>query len=290
MVDVPLPEGHPLRARGRTHVRVAKESEADVRNGINSTMQLKAVEAERDRLAKDHALLEARTQALSADLPKYESDPKWQALVKQIREAPGFGDEMAEQIIASLKAREELTVVRAEGQATKDFDDARYMGTLEQDVLTRAPQVFSIWATAGELWRVPQMFQQYVGAVDTHNQVHKQNLRPTSEGFLEWMRPHYGKDPRVQAAVTKYRTEEQNRERERIRAEERAKLTKQQQQVAADAAQRRAGLPPTSRALPSTTTQPATEEAPTREPPQHGTHRKAARERAAEIGRRYARP
>lgn len=295
MVDVPLPEGHPLRDRGRTFVRVAQEFEADVRNGINSTMRLKQVEAERDTLARDNAILEARRQALAGNLPNPERDPTLKALLDQVRAAKWgdkTGDQMAETLIAAFQASEHLAIIQAEGRAHVEHEEARTAGQVFADIQAQAGQVLQVWAQANELQgRIPQLVRQYYAAVDTRNTRDKVNIPPTTAEFFEWVKPAYRADPRVQQAIAALRQQDQTAERERIRLEVQAEFERKQADAASAAATRRAGLPPTSRALPPTqSSPPAAAPAKPAAPPQHGSHRRDGRARAAEIAQRYARP
>lgn len=295
MVDVPLPDGHPLRARGRTYIRVAQEFEADVRNGINSTMRLQTVESERDALARDNALLEARRQALAGNLPNPETDPHLRALIEQVKAAPeGWmgktGAEVAAMLTEAFKAQQELALIRAEGRAHVEHEEARTAGQVFADIQAQAGQVLGIWAQSGELQgRIPQLVKQYYAAVDQRNTRDNVNQPPTVAEFFEWVKPAYRLDPRVQAAITALRQQDQERDRERIRLEVKAEFEKKQAEAAAAAVTRRAGLPPTSRALPQQSTTPAPAPTPSA-PPQPGSHRRNARQGAAERAMKYARP
>lgn len=286
MVDVPLPEGHPWRDRGRSHIRVAKEFENETRAGINAAMRLRDVESERDRLARENLLAEARQKALSGDLPKVASDPKWQALIEQVRAAPGFGDEMAEQILALAKANEEWTVVRAESEAARNFELTQMMTRLEDEVMGQASQLLEVWSSHGEMWRVPHLFRQYVNAVDARNQREGRDIPPSRAEFFEWIKPHYRQDPRVQQRVQALRDADRQREEAKIRADERAKAERERAEAAKDAALRHAAKPPLAR-VPQRQSQAPVPPPPPAEPaaPQQ-SRRKAAQQRAREIATR----
>ena len=294
MVDIPLPDGHPLRDRGKTFIRVAQEFESEARNGINAAIRARELEVERDNLARNNALLEARTQALAGDLPNPERDPALKALRDQVRAAKWgdkTGDQMAEQLIASFQARERLAVIDAEGKATVEYEEARTAGQVFSDIQLEAGQVLAIWAQSGELaGRIPQLVKQYYAAVDQRNTRDGVNIPPSKAEFFEWVKPAYRADPRVQAAIQQLRQSESAKERERIRLEVQAEFERKQAEAATAATQRRSALPPTSRALPpqqSTTPAPAPAQPAA---PKPGSHRRDARQRAGEIAQRYARP
>jgi len=292
LVEIPLPDGHPLRDRGVKSIRVAKESEQEARNGVNAAIRARQLESERDELTRNLALLEARNKALSGDIPKYETDPKYLTLIEQVRAAPGFGDEMADQLLAAFKAREELTIVKAEGTASREFDQQRMAMRIEGDIMSQATQVLDIWNGAGEIdFRVPELIRQYFAACDQRDGATGRQQPPSAAEFFEWVKPAYRADPRVRTAIEQLRANEARQRENAIRAEERRKVKAEQDAQAAEGAKRRAGLPPTSRPIRAGTdagTTPAPE--PARQPAQFGQHRKHARSNAAEIGRRYGQP
>lgn len=284
-VDIPLPENHPLRARGRTHIRALKDQEADVRNGINAAVRLRETEAERDRLVREHALLEARAQAQSGHLPNPETDPSVQQLLQQIREAPGFGDEMAERVLNGLRADAELAVLKAEQQADSEIALQRTTASIAGEIEAKAGDLFKVWSEAGEVQRFlhgPRgLLAQYFEAVDARNARDGVNTKPSMPEFFEWAKPVYASDPRVRAQIERFQRDEKLRSEEAIRAKVRRELEEEQQKKAAEAAARHAKLPPTSRSMPASST-PATEATEEREAPRPGTYRQAAKQRIRE--------
>lgn len=290
-VDIPLPEGHPWRERGRTHHRVPKDQEREGRAGVNAALRLRDTEAEVEALRRENALLEARRNALSGNLPNVESDPRYKALFDQISEAPGFGPEMAEQIKAALQAAPELKVMKAEQEASAQIEFGRTAHRIASQIEAKSAEVLGIWAKAGELQarlHGPHgLIPQYYAAVDARNTREQTDVPPSPDEFFQWVRQAYAADPRVQAEIQRIRREDQVRSEEQIRAKVRAELAEEQRQKAQEIAERHKAKPPTSRALPSTSSTPSTEAAPTREPPKFGQGRNAAK---ARIRERYGSP
>lgn len=285
-VDIPLPEGHPLRDQGKTHIRALKEQERDIRSGINAAIKLREAESERERLLRQNALLEARQAALSGDQPNPDSDPSVQELLRQIREAPGFGDGLAERVLQGLKADAELRVIKAERQAETDFSIERTAAQVAGDIESKAAEMFRIWSQAGEVQRHlhgPRgLIAQYYAAVDDRNQRDGTNLQPSTGEFFRWAQQAYAADPRVRAEIERIQKADKTRTEEEIRAKVRAEFEEEQRKKAAEAAQRHSKLPPTSRPLPSTST-PVTTATESREPIVPGTNpRQAAKQRIRE--------
>ena len=281
-VDIPIPEGHPLRDRGRTKIRALKEEETDVRNGINAAVRLREAESERDRLARDVALLEARREALSGDLPDLDADPVFRAMLEQIEAAPGFGPEKAEQIRAWRAAAEEARIMKATQEVDSRISMQRTAQQVAGDIESRAEQIFEVWTKAGETQqrlRGPNgLIAQYYRAVDQRNERDGVSHMPKTDEFLVWARQAYSADPRVKTAIEQIRQQDKVRSEEAIRAKVRAELAEEQRVKAEAAAVRHSVRPPTSRALPSSST-PSIEGAEVRTPPKHGNHRQAAKER-----------
>jgi len=286
MVDIPLPDGHPWRDRGKTYFRTAKEFEIEARAGINAAMQNKEVSKQMAELERQRAIEQARSK-VSGELPSIDNDPTWQEVLRQIDAAPGFGPEITAQIKEAFKAREELAVVRAEGQASREFSEGMATRQAYNTVMAEAAQVARIWKD--EPWRVDQNFREYLAEKDRMVAAGQQVTTPTPQEFYEWLKPRYFADPRVKAEVQRVRQAEEQARVERIRAEERKRIEAEREAAAQQAAERRSTLPPTSRRTPvHQSTTPAAPPPQLEDPaPRALTHRERQAQ-AREIAQRYA--
>lgn len=283
-VDIPLPDGHPLRDRGQTQIRAWKEQEAEVRNGINAAVKLRETQRELEIERRDRTMLEARTKALGGDGLNHEADPRYQALLQQVRDAKGFGDEMADELISGMDAKRELAQVRAEQQASIDLHTQKTTDEFADATYARAQEVFGVWRDSGELdMRVVPLMKEYVLRVDNLNTSDGGRRVPNVDEFFHYARRAYGSDPRVAAAVKQLQEGDKTREIEKIRHEERVRLTAEHAKDAAAAATRHATRPPLGRpgALPTTQT-PEPEPVVDRTPKRAGNYAKEARARILE--------
>jgi hypothetical protein len=143
-----------------------------------------------------------------------------------------YGEERAEEYKAGLQASTQATIdgrrdaLLAEQEMfrkTKDFMDA-----LE----VRAPKELALWHQMGELPRkVKEALSRYAIRVDGGE-------APDIDRFMAEMQYDYIRDPRMQAKVGEWRKKQEQRMREQIAAEERAKLAAKEAEGLKEAATR----------------------------------------------------
>ena len=296
-VSIPVPAGHPLRDQGVTELTgIPAEQERHIRTTLNAAARSREV----DEVARKNALLEARLQALSSDMPaQFESDPRLQTLLHQIEDAEGFGPDLRALVEKAFRALQNEHVGQFEQQAMSRVQMRGEAMQFKDAVLEVAPKMLKVWAESGELDNRliggagrQGLLAEYGYAIDQYNENLKpgqQPLRPDPKHFFGWVGKTYTTDPRVKAQMERLSAAEKERERQRIADEVRAEFASEREAKAAEAQRRHGSRPPLGQAA-STSAPPNLEsDDASRQAMQQPNRKRALRELAKQAGERYSR-
>ena len=241
---IPLPEGHPLRARGMEQVDVPEGHEREYRAILNQWTTRSQVSELEDEVVRLRAQLEARQKSPP---PNPLDDPTYQRLLDDIDRK--YKPEMAQEIKDALRAKWEQGAQPDTAAIEATVAINRQAREFQTEVQSRAAAQYPMWAEQGELGpRMQQHIVAYGDWLDSENQrrfeAKQPPLRPDPGQFFEWVNQTYLKDPRVQAQVRQARTRQQQEALEKARQEERERLRKEEEAKLAEQRQRHRGRPP----------------------------------------------
>lgn len=287
LVEIPIPDGHPLRDQGKTSLRVPADTERDIRTTLNAAVRSR----ELDAVQQEKALLEARLTALQGSAPDPTTDPTIQELLRQIEDAEGFGPELRAKVEAAFQAQRQLKVHESERGAMQKVWEQRLVSDWGAEVDTEAPQMLDVWAESGELgMRLQNLKLEYLRKLDAYNQGRTEGTppaQPTKDHFFKWVGQAYKADPRVTAKIEAMRKAEREAEREKLRSEVRAEEKRREEEKRKEAEARHDTRPPVSSSVTTNAPTPAEEGMPegVRSPNRRKTLRQRARERAEQYAR-----
>lgn len=227
-VRIPVPEGHPLRDRGREFILAPKDEEADYRGMLGAAARRAELEQAHTEIAELRAR-EMRLQAREEARQKYADDPDIRELDARIAAVEGVDPITA----AALKHRREaLLGEKAEGRYT-EMAREQWAGSLRAAGDQAESQALAIVRQRypAEWLSRPESMQVWADATESFIAKARRNLRPgqapsfdPAEIVREFDR-HAVHDPWIRNHLSARLQKEQDTKAEQIRlaAEEKAR-------------------------------------------------------------------
>lgn len=262
-VRIPLDESHPLRDRGRTYIDVPASDEEVYRSMVKGSARRRDVatarqesermQAEADHLRRENARMMARIQAIeSGELRDEVLDPKMSHL---LQEAEKWDPETAKKLREALDAKRQLAIQSREAEALRYANEH-----IEGETFTRRIgqlarlRGYQVWDEPTLMNHMVAELHQYYAEVEHMRSRVPQGMDPSravplnQDLFLQRLDRRYVSDPNARQAIQSWKTEQENKERERFREEARLRARQEFEQEEKkrlqEAADRHGRLPP----------------------------------------------
>lgn len=262
---VELPEAHPLRERGETHLaipsaeQVGEQTHQYYRHLINAGARERQARSQMGQLQQRLARLEAERQVRTGeDAQDLDPDlnPELRAQIEDIRQA--YGDEAADRHEQALRAALEQRVDQRAEQQLSQQQHKQQATQFAAQVANRANQKYELWpgqvtlqpvqtqngateyrlAGHGERYqRIAQAMHNYGKLVETHG------TQPSVQEFEQFLDHRYVQDPRVRQKVKEYREKNQEKQREQVAEEVKSEAEEAERERLKEAAEKRENNP-----------------------------------------------
>ena len=221
-IRIDLPESHPLREQGLSHIDVPEGSETQLRATINSWTRRADVERANDarkaaaneatRYKLQVARLEAEAELRRSGALNQFDDPQLQ---KMLADADAHDPERAKLLREGIEAQKRALVQQAVGNAERDVRDTQEATEFLDDFGAKAPALYAVWHGQGEAYfkqRVAPVLGEYGRRVDAR--IEAGGAGASVSEFTKYLDHYYAQDPQVRSAVEQHRKTEAERIRE----------------------------------------------------------------------------